>query len=151
MNSRTMLGSTLIALIALLAMAAGGASAFKGKTVHIWNCTHATVKPHKVVFTCADGNDYLDRVKYKSYGGKTASGSGRLNQNTCTPNCAHGHFSHEKAKLRFYRIVSCSDGNLYYSRVSITPKSARKSPSLAKLGPAKGAASVKPEKCSVVK
>jgi hypothetical protein len=49
-------------------------------------------KPANYLMSCADANASWKEVAWKSWGAKTASGTGDLYQNDCTPNCAAGHF-----------------------------------------------------------
>jgi hypothetical protein len=56
-------------------------------------CTTPTYKPTQIVVTCADANTVVRGISWKSYGDKTAAGSGTANVNACDPTCAAGRSS----------------------------------------------------------
>lgn len=130
--------AVVAAACGLLAVAAP-ASAKGGKAVRVWQCTRGVVRPSKVFLGCASGAGGVDRIKYKSYGGKTAAASGRFDANNCMPDCASGHVSHYPVSLTFFQVVKCHDHHRYYSRLRYTfggkPPSQYKKSQVAKIGP----------------
>jgi hypothetical protein len=50
------------------------------------------VMPTKVELACATDNAYLDNVTWSSWTSQSATGSGDLHLNDCTPDCADGTF-----------------------------------------------------------
>lgn len=59
----------------------------------VLNCKHEPeVRPAEIVFFCGDGNGYVNDISWNSWETETASGSGTLNMNDCTPSCAGGTF-----------------------------------------------------------
>ena len=56
------------------------------------DCTnHARVQPRQFVLTCADGNDYLSRMRWAAWTSH-AFGAGLERINDCVPSCAKGTF-----------------------------------------------------------
>lgn len=51
-----------------------------------------SVKPKDFILTCADANDDLGHLSWKSWSSLGAYATGEREINTCTPNCAEGHF-----------------------------------------------------------
>ena len=79
-------------------------------------CTGHAFKPQKVTFACADGNAFATNLRYSSYGSQQAQATGTINVNSCTPNCAAGHFRKQAGKVRFSNVVRCADGRRYFTR-----------------------------------
>jgi hypothetical protein len=52
----------------------------------------ARVKPSSYLLACADAGMGLQSVRWTSWAPMTASGYGTFYENTCTPDCASGHF-----------------------------------------------------------
>jgi hypothetical protein len=79
--------------ISTLAMSvpSGSASASPSATF-IFNCVHRQVRPTSVVITCADSGLYIEGITWRNWGGTTASASGTLKWNDCTPSCAGGQW-----------------------------------------------------------
>jgi hypothetical protein len=65
----------------------------------------------------ADGTFGINGVDWRSYDGPTARATGRAYVNDCDPDCAGGHFSKPKAKLRLTKVVECG-GRPLYSRLT---------------------------------
>jgi hypothetical protein len=71
----------------------------------VLNCRNrAQVRPRKFIITCADANDYLVGLRWSSWGPTEAFGRGVEWVNACTPNCAHGKFSHNHVSVVFWRV-----------------------------------------------
>lgn len=88
--------AVFLALAAVLAAGAGGAPPPARIGVV---CVGATgpahggqVKPSSVVLACADANYWIAALKWKHWGAATATATGSVHYNDCTPNCAAGHF-----------------------------------------------------------
>ena len=50
------------------------------------------LRPANYLMSCADANASWKKVKWLSWGAKTALGTGYLYQNDCQPNCVSGQF-----------------------------------------------------------
>jgi hypothetical protein len=67
------------------------------------NCQHrAVILPHSFILTCADANDLLTNLSWVSWR-DVAFGSGTERVNSCTPNCAAGHFHSYPALITVWR------------------------------------------------
>jgi hypothetical protein len=59
----------------------------------VLNCLgHPQVRPGRFTLACADANDYLTGLAWKSWGPMLASATGVQAVNDCVPYCAAGHF-----------------------------------------------------------
>jgi hypothetical protein len=79
---------------------------------------HAQVRPKQVVFACADGNFYVDRLDWVGWGGARAVGLGTVHLNDCEPYCAAGHFHTYSAVLIASGSQRCPDGEPAYLTVT---------------------------------
>ncbi len=59
---------------------------------------HAQVRPHEVVFACADANFYATGIAWSHWGDADAEGVGIGHQNDCKPYCAAGTVPHVRAE-----------------------------------------------------
>lgn len=51
------------------------------------------VRPQNLILACADLGAEVDKITWKSWAADKAEGDGTERLNTCTPNCAAGHFA----------------------------------------------------------
>lgn len=109
----------LLLMSAVPALAAGGSNRVVG------NCDKSQVKPKSIVLACADVNNYVNKIVWKSFGGPTASGSGAFVENDCTPNCAAGHFHSFPITFTLTQAKPCFDRYDDYRLISITFTDAR--------------------------
>ena len=71
-------------------------------------CTgKAAIRPHSIVLACADGNFYVDHLRWKSWTATGARATGTGHQNDCKPYCAAGHFHAYTISIRLSRVVPC--------------------------------------------
>jgi hypothetical protein len=99
---------------------AGFATAARQKFV-THRCVSSTRRPSRIILTCADGGRRLVGLRWRSWGGQRARGSGALLQNNCRPSCAGGSFRrHRLEKVTLMRARPCGNtgGRLHYRRVS---------------------------------
>jgi hypothetical protein len=87
-------GSITGATVALSATSAVAAS-----TTKITNCTKSVSKPSSLTIACADDGIFISGLKWSSFGGSKATGTGTLKINNCDPNCAAGKASSYPAKV----------------------------------------------------
>jgi hypothetical protein len=76
------------------------------------------LRPHAIGLS-ADGTFALTGIKYSSYGGPTATATGRAYVRGCTPDCARGKVYRPTASLRFESQARC-DGKTIYSKLRYT-------------------------------
>ena len=50
------------------------------------------VRPVNLILACADLGAEVDKITWKSWAADKAEGEGTERDNTCTPNCAAGHY-----------------------------------------------------------
>jgi hypothetical protein len=75
-------------------------------------------KPTKITLACADGNAILEHLRWSAWGSQTAQGSGVMDQNDCTPDCAAGDFKTYPVKVALSRPVP-ADGRRYFVMVKV--------------------------------
>jgi hypothetical protein len=66
-------------------------------------------KPESFLITCADGNEELWKISWKSWTLTSAEGAGFYVHNDCNPDCANGHFITEPISVRLSRPVFLKD------------------------------------------
>ncbi|MGA2470034.1 MAG: hypothetical protein ABSG64_05015 [Solirubrobacteraceae bacterium] len=119
---RRVIAVTTALAFALLASAAQASS---GSDRVVGDCTRSQVKPPYIVIACGDGNIDVVKIKWKTFGGATAAGSGRYGINDCTPNCAAGQFHYYAVKLLLTAAKRCPDGHDDYRSLKLTFASKR--------------------------
>jgi hypothetical protein len=72
------------------------------------------------VLACGAGQDYIDRLQWGFYGGRTAIGFGEMRIDDCQPDCARGRLLPVPAVVALSDVVRCADGRRYYSRLGMT-------------------------------
>jgi hypothetical protein len=85
------LGAGAVATAAQAAPVARGGH-YSEQTVVVSCEGRLQVRPGTFTLACADGNDYLTRLSWTSWGPGLASATGIQEQNDCNPYCAAGHF-----------------------------------------------------------
>ena len=66
-------------------------------------CFRATIRPHNLIVTCADGGFIMHHLHYGHWGKYRAYGQGMAKTNDCDPSCADGHFESHRVKFWFDR------------------------------------------------
>jgi hypothetical protein len=83
-------------------------------------CTQpGQVKPSEIILACGDGNSVAQRLHWQKWGHSSASGSGVLHQNNCTPYCAEGTFHNYPARFGLSDAVTAG-GRMYFTVVKVT-------------------------------
>jgi hypothetical protein len=62
----------------------------------------------------------VTKIKWKTFGGGTATGSGSFGFNDCTPNCAAGQFHYYAVKVEVADAKRCNDGYDDYRKLKLT-------------------------------
>ena len=109
----------LILAVALPALASSGPDRVVG------NCHSSQVRPKAIILACADANAYLDKIHWQAFGGPAASASGEYVENTCTPNCASGHFKSYPVTFSLSEAKPCFDGHKDYRKLAMDFSAAR--------------------------
>ena len=78
------------------------------------------LRPANYLMSCADANASWKKVKWLSWGAKTALGTGDLYQNDCQPNCVSGHFRTYPAKLVLSEVIRTKKYGLLYSQATFS-------------------------------
>jgi hypothetical protein len=73
------------------------------------DCETNAYKPKSITVTCADDNFRVTKIRWSSYGVRSANGRGTARVNNCDPNCVEGTFASYPAKLRLTRVRQCGD------------------------------------------
>lgn len=78
-------------------------------------CTHGIRRPTSIVFTCADAGLRASGLRWRSWGGQVAVGSGVLHEKLCVPSCAEGGSRSRPMTIHLYRRRKCPGRrHLYY-------------------------------------
>ena len=107
----------LVTLVAALA-AAAAAGASPGKA-YVSNCGKLEQHPAAIVLACADANYALAALKWSGWTLGSASATGQVRANDCTPNCAAGTFHSYKVSVVADRLDICR-GKRVYLRLTLT-------------------------------
>jgi hypothetical protein len=70
--------------------------------------------------SCADANASWKKVSWATWGSKSATGSGELYQNDCTPNCAAGRFRTYAAKVVLSEVIKTKKYGALYSKATFS-------------------------------
>jgi hypothetical protein len=81
------------------------------------SCTGHAYRPRQITIACRDGKFYAAHLRYRTYGGATASAAGELVENNCLPNCTDGMAIKSPGTIRLSHAQSCH-GRLYYERIA---------------------------------
>ena len=112
MRSRLTLAAVALLVLALPASAVAAQKVFVEPYL---NQGPAQVRPHEVLLA-EDGILSLYAIHYESYGGATATATGRGYTRGCVPDCAQGKVQRPRAKIRFSQVTRC-EGKLIYARL----------------------------------
>lgn len=107
---RRWLPLTLVALVVVVVAVAGAS----GGVRVVGNCFHSQLRPASIVLACADANLLLSHLRWTSFGGSVARGSGDYSYNDCNPYCAAGHFHSYPITVVLSRPKTCPDGHRDY-------------------------------------
>jgi hypothetical protein len=108
---------TLGVLLGLLLVV--GVAGAVARRIYVANvsCTGHAYRPRQITIECRDGKFYAAHVRYRTYGGATASAAVDLVANDCLPNCADGMAIESPGTITLSHVQSC-DGRLYYERIA---------------------------------
>jgi hypothetical protein len=116
-NMRT--HSRYLLAVAVLAVAIAASAASAASPVKITNCNKAVSRPKQMTLTCADANTGLSKLKWSSFGGTSAKGSGTFYTNTCEPNCASGKTVRYPVTVAASAPRGCKAGLRVYGKLQL--------------------------------
>jgi hypothetical protein len=73
------------------------------------DCTSVKQEPARIMFACGDGNYYVTRLHWKSWGTSRAEARGVFHMNDCDPSCAEGRFHRRSGRLVLRYRKRCRD------------------------------------------
>ncbi len=82
------------------------------------DCFAQVVAPTRITLACGDGNFWLGELRWRGWGGATATAAGAAHRNDCTPNCAAGHFHARAVAVAASKPATCPGGRRQYTRLS---------------------------------
>jgi len=98
---------------------ASPAGRFSVRTV-VLNCLgHPQVRPGRFTLACADANDYLTGLAWKSWGPRLASATGVQAVNDCVPYCAAGHFHRYPVDVVLWHPAAAGPGSQRYTSITL--------------------------------
>ena len=101
------------------AASASPAGRFSVRTV-VLNCLgHPQVRPGRFTLACADANDYLTGLAWKSWGPRLASATGVQAVNDCMPYCAAGHFHRYPVDVVLWHPAADGPGTQRYTSITL--------------------------------
>ncbi len=101
------------------AASASPAGRFSVRTV-VLNCLgHPQVRPGRFTLACADANDYLTGLAWKSWGPQLASATGVQVLNDCVPYCAAGHFHRYPVGVVLWHPAAAGPGSQRYTSITL--------------------------------
>jgi hypothetical protein len=103
----------------VLGFAACGGSDTK-KVLFPGGCAKPSYKPTQIIVTCGDANTVVQQITWKSYGEKSANGSGTAAVNDCDPNCAAGHALKSPATVVLSKPKDCGNGVTQFTSLVMT-------------------------------
>src|SRR6266702_2281292 len=126
---RRRLVSAIAAGISVLALGLGlngaasattsSAGLYSQRTV-VFDCLgHAQVRPGHLTLACADGNDYLSGLAWKSWGPGMATATGVQSVNDCVPYCAAGHFHRYAVDAVLWGSAAAGPGRQRYTAITL--------------------------------
>jgi hypothetical protein len=96
------------------------AAAAAGSDKAVSDCGTGRVKPATIVLFCGDAGQYLTKLRWSRWGGRTAVARGTFNEKTCDPFCAAGGVRQEYATVHLFDARRCPGRSYrYYRRATI--------------------------------
>jgi hypothetical protein len=96
-----------LALAALVALPAAALASASSRQVWATDCFKSSYKPAVITIACGDASNILEKLKWSSWSQTKAVGSGKDAVNTCTPNCAAGHFTFHPVTATLTKPIRC--------------------------------------------
>ena len=114
------IASSVMVLLGLASPAGAASYPVKPTPPVVRDCptSRPVARPHTLQLACADGNEYLTHLAWKTWSATKAVGSGTLNLNDCVPYCAAGHFHAYRATVTL-TVVRPKQGKHFFTRYSL--------------------------------
>jgi hypothetical protein len=110
---RTLLSVVVVVVVfATPALAAGGSNRIGG-------CTKSQVKPSEIILFCGDDGAYVNHIRWSTFGGATAHGSGTYAFNPCKPNCAASKYKSYSVRFTASAAKPCWDSRDDYRKLEL--------------------------------
>ena len=77
-------------------------------------------RPANYLLSCADANASWKKVKWLTWGAKTALGTGDLYQNDCRPNCVSGQFRSYRSRVVLSEVRRTKKYGLLFSEATFS-------------------------------
>jgi len=123
----------VLPLAAALGLVAATPAGSATKVLFPANCGKPTFKPKSIVVACADANNRLTGIKWKTYGTRSASGTATAKVNDCDPNCVSGKVKSYPAVVTLTKPKNCGRGVRQFTRLAETFTHSRPSGTSRKL------------------
>jgi hypothetical protein len=111
------LALAVAALAAVLVPAVGASGATHVLLPGCGGSDRAHFKPADVIIACGDGAFRVTKLKWQTWTGTKATGSGTGKVDNCKPNCAQGKFESFPVRLTASRPKTCSNGKREFTRL----------------------------------
>jgi hypothetical protein len=92
---------------------------FPADTCNSSNPSQMKTEPAQIV-TTGDGSGYLKSLTWSGWGTATAQGTGTLEVDNCTPNCAQGTFTGYPATVTLTNPTAYGNGNQAYADMTVS-------------------------------
>jgi hypothetical protein len=119
--------SWIAGVLAVALIPAAVATAGTSSRVYVaGDCAHGQFKPKVVIITCGDAGAFVQKLTWSSWTTAAARGQGTYKVNSCTPNCAAGHFKSSAVKVKLSKPGSCSHHtHRFFKRMTLTFRSGK--------------------------
>lgn len=83
------------------------------KVSFVWDCGQKESKPTSLTIYCADAGIGLAKLKWSTWGGSSAKGTGLYYANDCEPNCASGKVHQTNVQVQLINPVRSGSAWVY--------------------------------------
>lgn len=99
-------------------------TAFTVCTFPVGTCSGQMRTQPSQILTSGDGSAYVRGITWSGWGSPTATGSGTMEIDDCTPNCAEGTFTGYPATITLSGLTPYGNGKQAYADMTINTASA---------------------------
>ncbi len=97
----------IVIVLGLLAVPSAALAAGNSSQPWAINCNQLKFKPTRIVLSCGDGGTWLGKLKWSSWNGSEAVGTGNFTAINCTPDCAAGHSHSVSVRVTLSEAKTC--------------------------------------------
>jgi hypothetical protein len=77
-------------------------------------------RPRRLLEITGDGTAFLDHIVWHNWNKPVATATARVHEDDCIPDCAEGHFTTHRTRLRAFRPRLCAaKSKILYTRMTI--------------------------------